>query len=133
MPFWATSEYSPAAFACQTSTCAPATGAQSAVASNTYMVSASGAPGCSPDPSLLARMSERFSASSTKYGPSVFSGVMTQVADAASATSPAAPPRSGPANRRATPPAPAASAWRRVRGRSEEGMAPVSARSLGAA
>ena len=70
----------PAALQCQTSTVAPCTGAQSLSASNTNIVSTSFAP------SWLSRMSLRLSFSSTKYGPSVFAGVMTQVAATACST-----------------------------------------------
>ena len=71
------------------STCAPWTGAQSASALKTYIVSVSAVPVWPP------RTSERLSFSSTKYGPSVFSGVMTHVAEAASAGSIAGSCRDG--------------------------------------
>src|SRR5215217_5727028 len=95
--------------------CAPLTGAQSCSASNTYSVSASGVPGCAPEPSAFVAMPERLSRSSTKYGPSVFSGVMVHVAEAACATSVSLPPprEAMPASRNAVPAVPMA--CRRVR------------------
>jgi hypothetical protein len=83
VPLAVSSEYRPLALACQTSTCAPLTGAQSPSARTTTNRSVSGTPSCTLPSLGSVRMSERFSRSSTKYGPSVFSGVSTQASAAA--------------------------------------------------
>jgi hypothetical protein len=88
VPLAATSEYRPEALACQMSTWAPLTGAQSPSDRTTTKRSASFTPSWTEPSTGSIRMSERLSRSSTKYGPSVLAGVSVQEAEAACARPP---------------------------------------------
>src|SRR3954470_23513910 len=69
----------PSASQCQTSTCAPASGVQARSRTVlTASVSSNGVPALTSPVSGSARMSERSSIPSTKYGPSICSGRTTQ-------------------------------------------------------
>ncbi len=122
-PRSATSEYTPAASQCQTSTTAPGSGVQAPAASReTRSVIRRGAPGRRVPSAGSERMSERSSLTSTKYGPSVRAGRTTHTPGAAADAEAPAPSAhaAGEASRRppaspASPPAPrSARARRRV-------------------